>query len=185
MKRYVEASPRARQWLFLVAVVWAGLVLFASRFSTYFPLPTGAQELLAEIDARALYGLVALSLFYLALPAMAVFVAIRVVRTRQWPPAGMANPISHSGPRDSQPHCGLALPREPAACLRSARCNGCIHHRGHTFHAARSVASGRPKAVAMSPNPSIERTLKSRPRYSTSSLLLPRGLLSVAAHVKR
>jgi hypothetical protein len=36
-----------------------------------------------------------------------------------------------------------------------------------------------------SPNPSIERTPKSRPRYSTSSLLLPRGLLSVAAHVKR
>jgi hypothetical protein len=93
MKRYVEASPRARQWLFLVAVVWAGLVLFASRFSTYFPLPTGAQELLAQIDARALYGLVALSLFYLALSAMAIFVAIRVVRTRQWPPAGMAVPF--------------------------------------------------------------------------------------------
>ena len=40
-------------------------------------------------------------------------------------------------------------------------------------------------AHTVSSNPSIERTSKSRPRYSTLSLLLPRGLLSAAAHVKR
>ena len=35
------------------------------------------------------------------------------------------------------------------------------------------------------PNTSIERTSNSWPRYSTTSLLLPRGQLSAAAHVER
>jgi len=38
---------------------------------------------------------------------------------------------------------------------------------------------------ASSPNPSIERTAKSWPRYSTTSFLLPRCQLSSAAHVER
>jgi len=38
---------------------------------------------------------------------------------------------------------------------------------------------------ALWPNPSIERTVKSWPRYSTTSFLLPRGQLSSAAHVER
>ena len=33
MKRYVEASPRARQWFFLVAVLWAGFALLTYRFN--------------------------------------------------------------------------------------------------------------------------------------------------------
>ena len=35
------------------------------------------------------------------------------------------------------------------------------------------------------PNPSIERTPNSTPRYTASSLSVPRGVLSVAAHVER
>ena len=93
MKRYVEASPKARQWFFLVAVVWAGLALVASRLNTYFPLSGHVEELLVQIDARALYALVALSLFYLTLSVVAIFLATRTVRTRQWPPAGLEVPF--------------------------------------------------------------------------------------------
>ena len=93
MKQYIEASPRARQWLFLIAVLWLGLVLFASEFNTYFPLSHRTEELLNQIDARAWYALIGLCLFYLALSVVAVILAIGAVRTRQWPPAGVAVPF--------------------------------------------------------------------------------------------
>ena len=35
------------------------------------------------------------------------------------------------------------------------------------------------------PNPSIERTSNSTPRYTASSLSVPRGVLSAAPHVER
>ena len=41
---------------------------------------------------------------------------------------------------------------------------------------------GRGKTM---PNPSIERTRNSRPRYTGCSFYVPRGLLLRAAHVKR
>ena len=94
MKRYVEASPRARQWFFLVAVVWAAFALFASRLTSHLPLPgSSVQDLLAQIEARTLYSLVALSLFYVLLSIVAIVLAIKTVRTGQWPPAGMAVPF--------------------------------------------------------------------------------------------
>ena len=54
------------------------------------------------------------------------------------------------------------------------------------------LASLKPTFFALSegirrkrPNPSIERTRTSRPRYTCSSFYVPRGLLVRAAHVKR
>ena len=96
MKRYVEASPKAREWFFFGAVLWAGLALFTSRFNTIFPLSGRVDELLTQIDERALYALVALTVFYLALSAVAILLALKAVRTRQWPPAGVAVPFRTS-----------------------------------------------------------------------------------------
>ena len=93
MKQYLDASPRVRQWFFFIAVVWLGLVLLTVRFNTYFPLSGNAQEQLAQIDARATYALVALVLFYLGLSVQAVLLAAKAVRTKQWPPAGVAVPF--------------------------------------------------------------------------------------------
>jgi hypothetical protein len=93
MRRYVEASPRARQWFFLIAVVWAGLGFIASRLNTYLPLSGHVEELLIQIDARALCALVVLSLFYVALSVVAIVLAARTVRTGQWPPVGLKVPF--------------------------------------------------------------------------------------------
>ena len=51
----------------------------------------------------------------------------------------------------------------------------------------RLSSSPRPehRAPRVRPNPSIERTRNSRPRYAASSLSAPRGLLLRSAHVKR
>ena len=104
MKRYIEASPRARQWYFLAAIVWAGLALFVSRINTYFPLPSDARELLTAVDARATYRLVTVSLFYLLFSAAAIFLALKAVRTKQWPPAGMAVPFRTQLREIHRPH---------------------------------------------------------------------------------
>ena len=93
MKRYVEASTRARQWYFLAAVVWAGLALLVSRFNSYCPLPSDARELLTAVDARATYRLVTVSVFYLLFSGVAILLAIKAVSTKQWPPAGMPVPF--------------------------------------------------------------------------------------------
>ena len=93
MQRYVEASPRARQWFFLAAIVWLGLVLLTSRFGTYFPLSGSPSEKLAQLDQRSWYALGAFVVFYAALSVLAVFLAAKAVRTKQWPPAGLTVPF--------------------------------------------------------------------------------------------
>src|ERR1022692_4721965 len=93
MKRYVEASPKARQWFFLIAIVLGGLVLFMYVFDTYFPPVGSVLEQLAQMDARATYKLIAFIPIYLVFSVVAFVLAARSVRTRQWPPAGIAVPF--------------------------------------------------------------------------------------------
>jgi hypothetical protein len=93
MTRYVEASPRARQWFLLAAIVWLGLALLASRFGVYFPLSGTQSEQLVELDRRTWWAFGGFTVLYLFLSALALFLAAKAVRTKQWPPAGVALPF--------------------------------------------------------------------------------------------
>jgi hypothetical protein len=93
MKRYVEASPRAKKVFFIVAFIWAGVALFLAGYDVWFPLSDVPQEQLVQISNRALVAVVVSVVFYLALSILVVLYTVWTVRSRQWPPHGCSMPF--------------------------------------------------------------------------------------------
>ena len=93
MKRYIEASPKARQWFFLALAIWAFVAVLWLNFEAYFPLPSDVRDRLAEHQARSLYRFIAIALLYGALSVAACMAIAKAVRTKQWPPAGSPVPF--------------------------------------------------------------------------------------------
>jgi phosphoglycerol transferase MdoB-like AlkP superfamily enzyme len=80
MKRYIEASPRAKKVFFIVAFIWAGVALFLAGYDAWFPISDVPQEQLVQISTRALVAVVVSVVFYLALSILVVLYAVWTVR---------------------------------------------------------------------------------------------------------
>jgi hypothetical protein len=80
-------------WFFLAAFILVGYILFIATFDTYRPPVGSVLERLVQVDARATYRLTGFVLFYLGLSVWVFVLATKAVRTRQWPPAGVAVPF--------------------------------------------------------------------------------------------
>jgi hypothetical protein len=97
MKRYIEASYKARLVFFLLVLLWAGLVLLQKllqkHFDEWFPLTGTPVEQLIQSSDRQLLAVIVLVVFYLTLSGIVVFEAIWTVRSRQWPPHGHPVPF--------------------------------------------------------------------------------------------
>ena len=93
MKRYIEASPKTRQWFFLALAIWAFVTALWLNFDAYFPLPSDVGDRLAAHHARTLYWFIAFALLYGALSVAAGIAIAKAVRTKQWPPAGSPVPF--------------------------------------------------------------------------------------------
>lgn len=93
MKRYIEASPKAKKVFFSVAVIWAGVALLLVVLNDWFSISGTPQEQSVQISNRAL-GLVVIKVVsYLALSTLVVLYACWTVRSRQWPPLGHPMPF--------------------------------------------------------------------------------------------
>jgi hypothetical protein len=93
MKRYVEASPKAKKVFFSVAVVWVGVALLLVGLNDWFPVSGTPQDQSVEISNRAIILVVVKVVSYLALSILVVLYAFWTVRSRQWPPLGHAMPF--------------------------------------------------------------------------------------------
>jgi hypothetical protein len=93
IKRYVDASPKARLVFLLLILFWLSLALFLDRFSVWFPLDGTPSERLLKISDRGRIALIVTVVFYLILSGIVVFESIWTVRSRQWPPQGHPMPF--------------------------------------------------------------------------------------------
>ena len=93
MKRYIEASSKAKKVFFSVAVIWAGLALLLVGLNEWFPVSGTLQEQSVQISNRALILVVVKVVSYLAMSILVVLYAFWTVRSRQWPPLGHSMPF--------------------------------------------------------------------------------------------
>jgi hypothetical protein len=93
MKRYIEASSKAKKVFFSVAVVWAGVALLLVGLNEWFPVSGTLQEQSVQISNRALVIVVVEVVSYLAVSILIVLYAFWTVRSRQWPPLGHSMPF--------------------------------------------------------------------------------------------
>ena len=93
MKRYVEASPKARLVFLVFILFWLSLALLLDRFDAWFPLAGTPAERLHKISDRTLVALILSVVLYLIMSGLVVFEGIWTVRSRQWPPKGHPMPF--------------------------------------------------------------------------------------------
>jgi hypothetical protein len=129
MKQYVEASPRAKLVFYVAAIFLGGIGIFLFRFNAWFPVHGSPEEQLRQMADRAMYVMVALVVSYVALSGLVLILAIRTVRTRQWPPVGLPMPFRMAVTEIKRPFAVWAL----AAVLFVL----------YTTHAALSINSWR------------------------------------------
>src|SRR4029079_2888567 len=93
MKRYVEASPKARLVFLVFILFWLSLALLLDRFDAWFPLAGTPAERLHKISDRTLVALILSVVLYLIMVCLVVFEGIWTVLSRQWPPKGHPMPF--------------------------------------------------------------------------------------------
>ena len=91
--RFVESSPRARRWFWFVVLIWISLVVFLVEFDTLFPVSGTVQDQIATLVNRSRFALLSRIAFYVTFSIIILILAMKVVRTGQWPPAGMQVPF--------------------------------------------------------------------------------------------
>ena len=91
--RFVESSPRVRNWFWFVVLIWISSVVFLDEFDKLFPISGTVQEQIETLVNRSKYALILQIAIYAVLSILVLILTLKVVRTRQWPPARMQVPF--------------------------------------------------------------------------------------------
>jgi hypothetical protein len=90
---YIEPSNNARRWFWIFALIWVCAAAFLTHFDDLFPVTGTALDQIEGLLKRSFCAAVFTTIFYLTIGGTIIFLAVRTVRTKQWPPRGMAVPF--------------------------------------------------------------------------------------------
>jgi hypothetical protein len=91
--RYVEPSNRPRRWFWIVALIWVCALAILVRFDELFPITGSSLNQIEALVKRSFFAAVFMMIVYLGMSLIIVFLAVRTIRTKQWPPRGMGVPF--------------------------------------------------------------------------------------------